>query len=331
MRGRDIRNKIVITMLSIAMVLSIIGCERKEQTNTATNNISADSIKDQDEDIESEDEESVSAIDILDEREEKLMGYTIITPYVQIILTSNGTVLARGENRYGQLGNGERTDSEDWSEVKGLENIVKIYSLGNIGNDTMDEEGYGHCYALSSSGELYRWGGNILIPEKVTVFSKIEKMKSLTSKDLFVECESGEKYIIIPRFNLSCDDSIYSYETLPDEAELYGYGFSDAYLLYYNDELSYINTSGLHQYGNTDSFDEISPIEDKIQKVVPVDVTEKIEDIIPCGYEGFGGATLVTDQGSVIGISYREGEMQVKDLGGAGIKKASVTVQNPVS
>ena len=320
------RKKIVIIMLSVSMILSVVGCGQKEEVNTSTvNNTSVDSEDEveTDKNVDGEDEETISALDILDEREEKLTGYTIITPYVQVILTSNGTVLAKGENMYGQLGNGERADSETWTEVKGLKDIVGIYSLGNIGNRSKDESGFGHCYALNSSGELYRWGGNILVPEKVTAFSKIKEIRSLTSNDLLVKCESGVNYIIIPRHNLNLDDSVYSYETLPDTAELYGYGHgtSDGYLLYYNDELSYI---GMYNYVNTKSFDQISRIEDKMQEPIRVDITEKIKDIIPCGYDGTGGATLITDRGSVIGVKYRDGEMHVEDRGGAAIIKASL-------
>ena len=90
------RKKIVIIMLSVSMILSVVGCGQKEEVNTGTDNTSVDSEDEveADKNVDGEDEETISALDILDEREEKLTGYTIITPYVQVILTSNGTVLA---------------------------------------------------------------------------------------------------------------------------------------------------------------------------------------------------------------------------------------------
>ena len=80
----------------------------------------------------------------------------------------------------------------------------------------------------------------------------------------------------------------------------------------------------MYDYVNTKSFDQISRIEDKMQEPIRVDITEKIKDIIPCGYDGTGGATLITDRGSVIGVKYRDGEMHVEDRGGAAIIKASL-------
>lgn len=325
------KKRMVMGVLCLLIVAFSVGCGNKKTADITTDSSNVEVSEENDENIadteyedENENADNQSELDKLEERKQELAGYTIITPYVQIILASDGKVLAKGQNRYGQLGNGERTDTETWSEVEGLEDIVGIYSLGDIGNEPLDEYGHGHCYALSSSGELYRWGGNILIPEEVTVFPQIKEVRSLTSESLFIRCESGEQYIISPRFSLRDDDSIYSYNSLPEDAEICGYGFADAYLIYSDETLSYINVSGLHQYGQTDSFEEILPIEDEIKDTITVNISEKIENITPCFYKGLSGATLVTDSGSVLGLQYTEGKVNVDDWGGSNIKKASL-------
>ena len=323
-RERRMKRERVISILCLITVFLFIGCENTQSATEETydSNVENDVAEAEDNENESQTVESVSPLDEIAERDQVLSGYTIITPYIQIILTNNGKVLSRGENMYGQLGNGERTNSETWVEVEGLEDIIGIYSLGNVGDDMYDEHAYGHCYALTDSGELYRWGGNILTPEKVTLFSKIKEVKSLDSSNLFIKCESGEKYIIIPRWNLNCDDSVYSYNSLSDNAQL-SVCSSDEYLVYDNNQFTLVDADGLHQYGGTDSFDQIRPIEDQIDKTIPIDVKEPIESIVPCIYDGFGGATLVTESGSVIGLTYDGGNVTTEDLGGQGIKKAS--------
>ena len=307
--------RIIIGIIYLVTLSSISGCSNKEENDSTTNDTIVEEVLDEstDEGKEDKSEEAESPLDALSERDQKLAGNAIITPYIQIILTNCGKVLSKGENMYGQLGNGERTNTDTWSEVEGLENIVGIYSLGNIGSRMYDENAFGSCYALNSSGELYRWGGNILTPEKVTLFSNIREVKSIG--DLYIQCESGEKYIIIPRFNLQHDDTVYSYNSLPDGAELFGYG-SDGYLMYTNNQLTYIDVDGLHQYGSGESFDEILALEDKIKNILPLDITEKIENIIPCSYQGFGGATMITDTGSVIGVGYDEGDIVTEYRGG---------------
>lgn len=319
------KQRIIVGVLCLALMVSFVGCRSSESTDDEMDGFTVenDTGEAESEVAESEDTEVLSPEEVLAERDGVLAGYAIITPYIQVILTNNGKVLSRGENMYGQLGNGERTNSADWVEVEGLEDVVGIYRLGNIGEDTYDKHAYGRCYALTDSGELYRWGGNILTPEKVTLFSKIKEVKSLNSENLFIKCDSGEKYIIIPRFNKNCDDSVYSYNSLPDDAELSIACSNDEYLVYSEGELTVVKADGLHQRG-TDSISQIRQLEDEIHETVTIDNTDPIENMIPC--IGRYGTTLISEKdGHMIGLGYDEnGSLVAEDLGGKFIKKASM-------
>lgn len=317
------KKKILIGVICLSMAVLNLGCgNNKEDTDTTVDSANVEDIMN---DIASNDNESTddqSSLVKLYKRNQVLSGYAIVTPFVQIILKADGTVFAKGENRFGQLGNGKRTDSQSWSKVENLpDDIISIYSLGSIGNEASNDNGYGHCYALSSSGKLYRWGGNILTPEAVFPDLTIKEINALTSNRLFIRCESGENYIIVARPGLYADDSVFSYNSLGNDMKLYG-SPQNGFFIYDNSNLSYVALSSLNY---TESIDEISPIEDKIKATIPIDISEKIKNIIPCVYNGFGGAILITNTGSIIGIEYDDntGEINIEDKGGSGIKKAS--------
>ncbi|MCT4592453.1 MAG: hypothetical protein N4A36_03690, partial [Candidatus Gracilibacteria bacterium] len=65
-----------------------------------------------------------------------------------ILLGSNGTVYAWGDNKYGQLGDGTRTDRKFPTKISGITNIVDIAA------------GYDHTFALKKDGTLWAWGSN---------------------------------------------------------------------------------------------------------------------------------------------------------------------------
>lgn len=257
---------------------------------------------------------------MLDKREPVFSGYAIVTPYIQIILTDEGTVKARGKNTYGQLGNGERIDSDTWVQVEGLDDVVGIYAVGNIGYSSDDEFCYDHIYAFTDTGELYRWGGNILTPEKVTLFSDVKEVKNIAD-DLFIKCESGEKYIITPRYNSGCDDNVYSCDSFPDDIQLSVYS-SESYVIFGDDQLTLYHMPMFHQY-SSDSFDEIKSIDNYIKKIIPIDITEPIRNMALGKYDEIWGATLCTESGSIIFLAYDSNNDNLinTDLGGSGIKK----------
>ena len=318
--------KIFIGVVCI-LIMAGVGTAIYQSSNdeTSSSKIENDVVESEEEDSEeSQTVESVSPVDVLSEREPTFTGYAIVTPYIQIILTNEGTVLARGINMYGQLGTGDRLDSDTWVEVKDLDNVVGIYAVGNVGNSRDGEFAYDHIYALTDTGELYRWGGNILTPEKVTFFSTIKAVKEI-GNDLFIECESGEKYLITPRYNANHDDNIYSCNSLPNDIQLSA-SFSDLYLIYSDNQLTLYYTPMFHQY-SSESFsntESIEPIDNYVDRTIPVDISDPIKSMtVGMSDDTTYGVALCTESGNVIFLTYDpyNDDLVTTDLGGSGIKK----------
>ena len=161
--------------------------------------------------------ESTDSSEEFIDREYELSPYIIIRPELQMILKTDGTVWGKGFNEHGELGNGERIDTSDWSKINDLDEVTGIYAFDNFGFRNMDSRVLGHCYALTKNGELYRWGDNILMPEKVTFFPTIKEIIQSTGDLLIIICENGEKYLMYPFY----EDVVLSYNSLPDNAKLY--------------------------------------------------------------------------------------------------------------
>lgn len=88
-----------------------------------------------------------------------------------ILLKKDGTVLARGENTNGELGNGTLQSSEDWQKVEGIDHVKQIaFSL-----DLWDEEIGASIYALKEDGTVWTWGAEKVIPEQIANVSNIDR------------------------------------------------------------------------------------------------------------------------------------------------------------
>lgn len=82
--------------------------------------------------------------------EQKLQKTTAVSAgrnYSEVI-TEDGSVWARGQNNYGQLGTGNLVDSTEWQKVALDKKITKVSNP------------YTHTAALAEDGTLYTWGQN---------------------------------------------------------------------------------------------------------------------------------------------------------------------------
>lgn len=145
-------------------------------------------------------------------REISFNGDIVISPGLILILTDDGHVWGKGYNVNGNLGNGKRIDSSEWTQIPSLENIVGIYASIGYGDSKRGSE-QDHCYALDKDGCLYRWGGNIFTPETVNLFSNIKSVnRAMGGKSrMTVECENGEKYFMVDGTYSGSDDVFIPY------------------------------------------------------------------------------------------------------------------------
>jgi alpha-tubulin suppressor-like RCC1 family protein len=85
-----------------------------------------------------------------------------------LVLNSDGTVWARGNNWFGQLGNGTNTASSTLVQVPGLTGVVQV-SAGGF-----------HSLALRSDGTVWEWGawgpGDNLTPAEVPGLAGVTKI-----------------------------------------------------------------------------------------------------------------------------------------------------------
>ncbi len=118
-----------------------------------------------------------------------------------IVLTSNGTVYTWGSNHYGQLGNGNNTDS----------NVPVL--VGNLlSGKTIIEvaAGYYHSIALMSDGTVYTWGYNYYgqLGNGKNIDSNIPvAVGGLLSGKTIVQVAAGEYHSIA----LASDGTIYTW------------------------------------------------------------------------------------------------------------------------
>jgi len=152
-----------------------------------------------------------------------------------LLLKSDGTVLAFGDNSNGQLGDGSNLDQDTPVEVAGLTNIVQIsaavssYAIdtegrlwawgknnyGQLANGVSDSDvhstpteinigepvinvasGKGHTLALTSSGQVYAWGLNA------------SSQVGMNPSDASDEDEVWDNYVLTPKLLPWFDDVV---------------------------------------------------------------------------------------------------------------------------
>lgn len=100
-------------------------------------------------------------------KENKIIAGTLYT----MVLKEDGTLWAAGDNKYGQLGDGTKKDSNIPVKVKGIDNIVGASA------------GENEVAAIKSDGTIWTWGmrSNSSIPVQVKGLSKIVQVSTSNS------------------------------------------------------------------------------------------------------------------------------------------------------
>ena len=157
----------------------------------------------------------------------KLDGNVVIRPHVTLLLKTDGTVIGRGESNYGELGNGERTGSEDWTYVTGLEHVKKIYADGkfaaysshNMSENDIEAYATGECYALTEDGDVYQWGAYKLTPE--IFLSDVNEIKALGKGGFFViEYKDGHQDLFRSTYSFMSDKVLFDISEIVGESDI---------------------------------------------------------------------------------------------------------------
>ena len=148
-----LRRNIIIVMMLLGVLTGCASASNTANEDTSSNKDTKGKVNNSGE------------IECVFATESKLEGYAVVRPTCTLLLKTDGNIIGRGDSSYGEMGNGERTESANWTFVEGLENVKKIYADKHFG--TGEELDSAFCYALTEDGDIYRWGGNVLKPEIV--------------------------------------------------------------------------------------------------------------------------------------------------------------------
>lgn len=225
-----------------------------EKNNTESNG----ALNDYDSEVAAADyEESVSEKKSFD-------GDVLLTAENIYYKKNDGTVWGKGVNTDGELGNGERTDSTEWTQVLDIYNAKKIFKCS-------------YCYALTTEGDLYRWGNNIFTPEKVDFPEKIIDVTCNADQSSecppIITCDSGKKYLMSNDAYVELDfENIDNISTI----SFAGYINSLYYFLLLDGQLykcePNFNTSYSHE---KDSFEISEKTFTELYEITPVDCGNK--------------------------------------------------------
>lgn len=182
------KSSLYLMTLFVCLFLSACGgTEKAEISETETVNLGNEFENQSDSTERSDTQEAI--LDSMD-------GRVLIRSLAQYFVTNDGFIYAKGTNEYGQLGNGKRIDSDEWSLVKGLSDVKGVFAASDFCSSTDDDDlSHAYCYALTKNGDLYKWGANILTPERVELPFKITEMHSAEYCCWFRD-ENGRGYVM---------------------------------------------------------------------------------------------------------------------------------------
>ena len=303
----------------VCLALFLFGCGKKDNTNFIDNDndTSENSFDEMNDSIISEDTEQVFENM---SRNISFNGDVVINQNLILFVRNDGTVWGKGSNNHGELGNGTRIDTTDsWTQVVGLENVIGIYADSSFGDDASDLLDGLHCYALTEDGELYRWGGDIFVPEVVEEIVDVKNVSRPFEGNckMTVECRDGTRYVMIDGEFGKNDDVFMEY--ISDSEDI----FLGNEIHIHDGKLFNILNPFTKQYFSSrylciwdETFEEAC--EEK-----EVDAFSNIQN----GY----GNYLIGENGNLIKYQTSKTEMgdEFIDLGGAGYKKYVHRNSNP--
>ena len=118
------KSSLYLMTLFVCLFLSACGgTEKAEISETETVNLGNEFENQSDSTERSDTQETL--LDSMD-------GRVLIRSLAQYFVTNDGFIYAKGTNEYGQLGNGKRIDSDEWSLVKGLSDVKGVFASSSF-------------------------------------------------------------------------------------------------------------------------------------------------------------------------------------------------------
>lgn len=221
-----------------------------------------------------------------------LIGYGF-----EMILKPDGTIIARGRNNNGELGNGTLQDSTEWNSVSNVSDVKQIAYTGNMDKGTV--------YALKNDGTVWWWGSEQVTPVKVRGLDNVDALltKNWGSDSVghcgiegfahnndktFFELYGGE----IVKNNFASDGKI-----KVDDVSMDSIG-NNSYLYILDGKLYCFTDDG---------------------ETIPLNEVQNAKEIF---YSMGDHARVLNEYGEVYSINFYPGDIQVEFNGGSGIKKA---------
>lgn len=323
-------------LLIFLLVFAVSGCSAQTPDSEAEDDLNENVYEEISEET-SEEADMEEEFQDLEIEEKSLRGDIIVGCGYKgggrliIIRKDDGTVWAKGSNRYGQLGNGSRIDSEEYVQVSGLQNIQYIFTQQTYGFD--DSTKY---YALDSEGNLWEWGGNVLKPEIKDIEHKIVRIleeNTFTEDTILMECDDGNTYLF--REVSIKGESEYKYEgillkyDLPSESAVINKNIcvdGDTIIIYYG---SLYNAENYL---------------DCVKEIARINIEDEMGDVVFCSSVGSGHSSnyientqekrvfCLNSEGTAFEIRWDEDKdshemknMEINNLGGSGIEKTYQT------